>query len=145
MWRVCGSAAPTQQSTHKQLDRPDQYSGIHGQLRPRWDPFELQRLSAAGVDPDKKDDCGRTPLAVACFRDREDIVKLLLESGKVDLESRSNHGETPLFFAEAAIGGCSEAVVRLLLEAGANPDARNAYGRTRLEMTIEDRYRINHY
>ena len=63
----------------------------------------------------------------------------------MDLESRSNYGETPLFFAEVSIAGRSEAVVRLLLEAGANPDARNAYGRTRLEMTIEDRYRINHY
>ena len=60
----------------------------------------------------------------------------------MDLESRSNHGETPLFFAESAISGRSEAVVRLLLEAGANPDARNAYGRTRLEMTYEDIDRI---
>jgi ankyrin repeat protein len=112
-------------------------SGPHGHLS------ELQRLLAAGVDPEKKDDEGRTPLAVACLWDREDIVKLLLESGKVDLESRSNYGETPLFFAEAAVGGRSEAVVRLLLEAGANPDARNAYGRTRLEMTDEDRDRID--
>ena len=63
----------------------------------------------------------------------------------MDLESRSNHGETPLFFAEAAIGGRSEAVVRLLLEAGTNTDVQNAYGRTRLEMTYEDRDRINRY
>jgi hypothetical protein len=103
---------------------------------------ELQRLLAAGVDPEKKDDEGRTPLAVACFWGREDIVKLLLESGKVDLESRSNYGETPLLFAEASVDGCNEAVVRLLLEAGANPDARNVYGRTRLEITNEDRDRM---
>jgi ankyrin repeat protein len=103
---------------------------------------ELQRLLAAGVDPETKDDKGRTPLAVACLWGCEDIVKLLLESGKVDLESRSNYGETPLFFAEASVDGCNEAVVRLLLEAGANPDARNAYGRTRLEITDEDRDRI---
>jgi ankyrin repeat protein len=107
--------------------------GAHGHAS------ELQRLLAAGVDPEMKDDKGRTPLAVACLWGHEDIVKFLLQSGKVDLESRSNYGETPLIFAEASGDG---AVVCLLLEAGANPDARNAYGRTRLEITDEDRDRM---
>ena len=112
------------------------HSGARGSVS------ELQRLLATGVDPEIKDDRGRSPLAVACLWAREDAVKLLLESGKVDLESISRYGETPLFFAEEAVGGRNEAVVRLLLEAGANPEARNAHGRTRLEMTDEDRLKI---
>ncbi|KAH7114026.1 hypothetical protein EDB81DRAFT_597857, partial [Dactylonectria macrodidyma] len=55
------------------------------------------------------------PLSHAATERHESIIKLLLDSGKVNIDSRDNHGRTPLFRA-AAWG--HEAMVRLLLDSG---------------------------
>ena len=57
-------------------------------------------------------------------------VKLLLSTGKIDVDARDNYGRTPLL--RAASNG-HEAVVKLLLGTGkVDVDAKDKYGRTPL-------------
>ncbi|KAL8364889.1 hypothetical protein RB595_003936 [Gaeumannomyces hyphopodioides] len=75
----------------------------------------LQRADQIGTDIgiDSKDEVGRTPLSWAAGNGHEAVVKLLLATGKVDIESNNNwDGQTPLSWA--ARNG-HEAVVKLLL------------------------------
>jgi ankyrin repeat protein len=83
------------------------------------------------VDPDIKDgkSC-QTPLWCAAGNGHKAIVKLLLQTGKVDADSKDRFGETPL--SSAANNG-HEAVVKLLLKAGkVNVDSRHLDGQTPL-------------
>ena len=52
-----------------------------------------------GYNPDLQDSYGRTPLSWAAERGHEAVVKLLLETGKVDVESKDKYGQTPLSWA----------------------------------------------
>ncbi|KAF2175472.1 hypothetical protein K469DRAFT_533281, partial [Zopfia rhizophila CBS 207.26] len=78
---------------------------------------------------------GRTPLSWAAGGGHEAVVKLLLETGKVEVDSKDRKsGQTPLSWA--AEGG-HEAVVKLLLETGkVEVDSKGGksgyYGRTPL-------------
>jgi ankyrin repeat protein len=65
------------------------------------------------------------------------VVKLLLETGKVDVDSKdNNYGRTPLSWA--AENG-HEAVVKLLLETGkVDVDSKDNYGRTPLSWAAEE-------
>lgn len=67
------------------------------------------------LDVDEKDDKGRTPLTLAAVDGREEVVKLLLETGKVDVNSYDRRGYTALYYA---IMGRHNAVIHLLLETG---------------------------
>jgi ankyrin repeat protein len=76
---------------------------------------------------------GYTPLGLAAFFKRRDVVKALLDRGaKPSLPSR-DQGFTPLHSAVAtdAAGGERE-IVRLLLDAGADPNAKSREGGTPL-------------
>jgi ankyrin repeat protein len=59
------------------------------------------------------------------------VVKLLVETGKVDVDSKDTAGQTPLL---RAVGQGHAAVVKLLVETGkVNVDSKDtAYGRTPL-------------
>jgi ankyrin repeat protein len=58
------------------------------------------------------------------------VVKLLLETGKAEVDSKDVNGQTPL--SKAAQGG-HEAVVKLLLETGeAEVDSKDVNGETPL-------------
>ena len=57
---------------------------------------------------------GHTPLSWAILNEHEEVVRLILETGKADVNRQCMSGETPL--RKAARG--PEAVVRLLLKTG---------------------------
>jgi len=64
---------------------------------------------------DARDDKGTTPFQYAIKKKHAVVVKMLLESGKIDANIKDNFGRTPLLLA--AEGG-EEAIVKLLLEHG---------------------------
>jgi hypothetical protein len=78
----------------------------------------VQELISKGVWPDTKHtELGWTVSMIAAKMGNEEIVKTLLETGKVDLETRDKDGKTSLFWA-AEMG--HKGVVKILLEAGAD-------------------------
>ncbi|KAI9000155.1 ankyrin repeat-containing domain protein, partial [Hyaloraphidium curvatum] len=88
----------------------------------------LKRMLAdPDIDPDEEDEQGDTPLGLACYLDQVEAVRLLLQSGRVDVNHAGAGGHTPLM--QACWAGCWSAVDELL-DRGADACARNAYGRT---------------
>ncbi|KAI3301182.1 hypothetical protein DTO002I6_372 [Penicillium roqueforti] len=71
-----------------------------------------------------------TPLFWAACEGYEAVVKLLLETGRVNSDSKDSHGKTPLL---AAAQHGHEAVVKLLLETGrVNVDSKDSHSETPL-------------
>jgi len=56
------------------------------------------------VDPESRDNNGRTPLAYAAEAGSRVTLKLLLEQGKVNPEWRDNFGRTLLSLAPRGVG-----------------------------------------
>ncbi|KAM0710562.1 hypothetical protein Q7P35_002233 [Cladosporium inversicolor] len=81
-------------------------------------------------DETGRDFSGRTELSWAAENGHEGTVKLLLDTGKVDVDSKDNNGRNPLSLA--AENG-HEAVVKLLLDTGkVDIDSKDNDGRTPL-------------
>jgi ankyrin repeat protein len=55
----------------------------------------IQLLLEKGADSNLGDNDGRTPLAWAAEKGREETVKILLENG-ANVNSTDNYGQTPL-------------------------------------------------
>ena len=91
----------------------------------------VEVLLIAGADVNAKDEAGwMTPLSGAAEGGHEAVVGLLLETGKVDVDSKDRYGRTPLW---GAAEGWHEAVVKLLLETGkVDVDSKGQDGRTPL-------------
>ncbi|PNP60690.1 hypothetical protein FNYG_14580 [Fusarium nygamai] len=85
----------------------------------------LQKADQLGNDIDCRDDYGRSPLSWAAEKGHEAIVKLLLATGKVDVNLKAYGGQTPLSWA-AEKG--HEAIVKLLLATGKVDVDLQAYG-----------------
>ncbi|KAI9776691.1 MAG: hypothetical protein M1839_009418 [Geoglossum umbratile] len=80
---------------------------------------------------------GRTPVLWAAESGREAVVKLLLETGKADVDSKDSWGRTPLSWAA---GSGHKAVVKVLLETGkANVDSKDSGGRILLSLAVGGR------
>ena len=76
---------------------------------------------------------GYTPLGLAAFFKRGDVVKTLLERGADPSLPSRDQGFAPLHSAVATDAAGSERdIVRLLLEAGADPNAKSREGGTPL-------------
>ena len=92
----------------------------------------VQFLLASGLDPNAQDGDGWSPLMEAAGRGQEGVVELLLGQPNINLEARSNHGNTALIQA-AAGGHLSLGVVQLLLHHGAAPAAVSNIGMSVLD------------
>ncbi|MFC6978993.1 ankyrin repeat domain-containing protein [Microbulbifer taiwanensis] len=96
-------------------------------------------LMAAGANPDIASNSGFTPLMRAVFDGNLPAARSLV-SAQVHLESRNREGWTALHLTAnlAKHGGRSQdqALVRLLVEAGANLNARENKGRTPLNLSV---------
>ncbi|KAB2568639.1 Ankyrin repeat domain-containing protein 50 [Lasiodiplodia theobromae] len=125
-------------------------SGVEADAISRWDPDEIsidviKRFildSSKGLTEITKsklqkvqfihesDNNGQTALSSAAEKGHEAVVRLLLETDKVDVNSKDNNGQTAL--SSAAQKG-HEAVARLLLETGkADLNSKDNSGRTAL-------------
>ncbi|GJX99785.1 potassium channel SKOR-like protein [Tanacetum coccineum] len=90
------------------------------------DFYRVKRLVAAGLDPNKTDYDGRSPLHIAAIKGYEDIVQFLMQKGAmINLTGKFfyNHGNSPLL---EAIKNGQDQVVSMLVEAGASLDMNNA-------------------
>jgi len=92
-----------------------------------------------GADPMVLDVFGNSPLSIACENDRWDIFKLFIESDKADpslIDDLYSNGETLLTMA------CTNknlAIIKLLVDSGANLGVPNIYGNTPLKCSLEER------
>ncbi|CAG8421307.1 unnamed protein product [Penicillium salamii] len=87
-------------------------------------------LSVKGIQVDRPDNRGRTPLAVAAGSGAESTVEEILRTGKADPNSRDMSGQTPLM--GAAMGG-SPGIFNLLIGTeGVEVDAKSNVGDTAL-------------
>ena len=72
-----------------------------------------------------KGDGGNTPLHLASYRN-EDFVQFLISSGAL-VNTKNNEGFTPL---HNAVIHQKKDIAEILLQAGANPEIKNMYGKT---------------
>jgi ankyrin repeat protein len=100
---------------------PLHYAALEGDLA------AVQAELDAGADVGAPDRAGYTPLHFASQSAAASVVERLIERG-APLESEDAHGNTPLWTAtfNDKVGEC----VRVLLDAGANPDHVNRAGTT---------------
>lgn len=92
------------------------------------DLLAVKSLIDFGIDIDKKDKYGRTPLHIATFLGIKKIVELLLSNG-AQVNIKDNNGCTPLnrvnydHFSNVNVD-----ILKLLLEHGSDPNIEDNYG-----------------
>jgi ankyrin repeat protein len=102
---------------------------LHYAMRSR-NVVVAEALLDARANPNAVSHLGFTPLSVAIEEDNAEAIALLLKRGaEVNLKPRTRRYTPPLHTAVAAH---KPALLRLLLEAGAEPDAPNERGETPL-------------
>ena len=99
---------------------------------------EVASFLDSGVTVDCSDDRGRTPLMVACWAGRLEVVELLLQRG-ADVNARNSSGTTAFMYAKStALGNGSSAIMQCLVDHGADISARDNYGKTALQYAREN-------
>ncbi len=101
----------------------------------------FKRLLEKGADPNISDNEGAFPLSEACLRRNADLetVELLISKG-ADVNKRENNGASPLIYASQNAGVSAEtrnAIVKLLLDKGADKSFKDKTGKTALDWAIE--------
>lgn len=110
------------------LDNVLLYAGANGLL-------DIVRLAnEAGADPALTNRFGGTALIPACERGHVDVVRYLLAESDVDVDHVNRLGWTGLLEAIVLSDGgpAHQEIVRLLLDAGADPDLADGDGVTPL-------------
>jgi hypothetical protein len=110
------------------LDNPFLYAGAEGLLD------ILRVVNEAGADPALTNRYGGIALIPACERGHVEVVRYLLAESDVDVDHVNNLGWTGLLEAIILADGdeAHQAIVRLLLEAGADPELADRDGVTPL-------------
>ena len=98
------------------------------------DLARVPQLIASGVDVNVLDDNGFAPLHLAVQQNNKDMVRTLLDHGAT-VDVRDSHGNTPLmraldscYIAMATDTPDPGAIIKMLLQAGADPKSKNNYG-----------------
>ncbi|QIG55458.1 ankyrin repeat domain-containing protein [Altererythrobacter sp. BO-6] len=92
----------------------------------RRDAIWIRFLTSRGANPNIRDKKGVYPIQLAVTLGYLEGVEALIKAG-AQIEVTNNAGETPLI---AAVHRRDAALIRLLLEKGANPDRSDNSGRT---------------
>lgn len=88
-----------------------------------------------GADPSSADENGTTCLHNSVMIESVENTRLLLEAG-AQLEARNHRDETPLLTAVGHITSNSRDIMKLLLEHGANADARFTTGESCIHKAV---------
>jgi uncharacterized protein len=106
------------------------------------DPTSMELLLKAGAKPDTRNRDGSTPLLLAADIGSLEVAKVLLKYG-ADVNAVSKRGMTPLTQAVVAppfFGADGRiAMVRLLVDHGANLQASGANGKSALDLAMSKR------
>ena len=104
---------------------------------------KVRSLIDGGLDVNAVDDDGFTALHFAVLKNQKDIVRLLLDHDAT-VDAKDCYGNTPLM---RALSSCYEAmardkpepgaIIRMLLQAGADPNSENNYGVKIIDSAID--------
>lgn len=97
-------------------------------------PDALKALLSAGADPDAKLKHGQTILHEATEWDQPENARILVVEGGATVDAKDSEGRTPLHLAGAYN---RVKMVPLLLDLGADPNAKNRRGQTPRQMALE--------
>lgn len=104
----------------------------HDVLRRYADEALPDFFEIALTDVNQRGHSGDTPLCVACIRGSLEEVEALLQGG-ADKDMTGEMGFSPLHYAASQV---DIAIVRRLLEAGANPETENLFGDTARDTAV---------
>ncbi|KAH7132739.1 hypothetical protein EDB81DRAFT_114385 [Dactylonectria macrodidyma] len=95
------------------------------------DVDRVNQLLREPIPFDTKNSKGQTPLWIAAFNGRTDVVSILVRRMHIDVNSLSASGQSPIFWPSA--NGCED-VVNILVSVGAKSHFIDADGRTAVSM-----------
>jgi ankyrin repeat protein len=90
-------------------------------------------VKKGGINYNKRDELGNTPLFYACLRGARDIARILIKSG-ADAALANNQNLSPL---HAAAKSGNKEIMKLLTDAGADINATDTHGKSPLIYSLQ--------